>query len=100
MKTGDKIKFKDYGRYETKGVSHNYDYTKSSTLAQTLKVNVAKALRSPLNEGTIIADGATETHILVEYIDDNNYKGVLFFERKVLELIQPKEEVINNYEIY
>ena len=98
MKTGDKVRFKDYEKCDS--VSHEYDYGASTTRANKLGIAVAKRLTAKENFATIVAEESTDTHILAQYTDDLGHVGVLFFKRDVLELIEPKQEVNNQYEIY
>ena len=51
MKTGDKVKFKDYGKYNNNYVSNHYSYASSERYAKLLNINVVK-LAAKQNEGT------------------------------------------------
>jgi hypothetical protein len=48
MKTGDKVKFKDYGEYNNNYVSNHYSYTSSERYAKLLNIKLAVKQ----NEGT------------------------------------------------
>lgn len=95
MKTGDIVKYT-----ESESRVSNYDYNTSLKLTQALGLKMAKNAGLKKNEFTIIGDHATDTHILAEYEDNYGHKGVLFFERRCLELIKPFDSVINNYQIF
>lgn len=48
MKTGDKVKFKDYGKYNNNYVSNHYSYASSERYAKLLNIKLAVKQ----NEGT------------------------------------------------
>ncbi len=102
---GDTVKFidcKDWTR-KTEHTSTNYKYDTGlserhgSTVAKSLVLSKVDGV--PLNEGIVIFVG-NDNYTLVEYTDINGYVGSLYFSNEVLELLEKKSEIINNYSIF
>lgn len=95
FRKGDKIKFRISGdRLES-----TYEYEESKQMARELCVDVAQRLTIPVNEGTVV-DNSTATKVAATYKDDKGLVGMLYFDIDQVILVERKEEVVNNYEIY